>query len=293
MQYVLYLVFRGVIFLFRMMPFRLVYALSDFFYLIIYHVVGYRKEVVYKNLRNSFPEKSEEEINVIARKFYHHFCDVFLESAKVFTVPTEEVVRRYRFTNTEYLDGLADAGISAICVAGHYNNWEWGGIVASRQMKLRAIGFYKPLSNRYIDQYVARNRFRGRSRVASIEQTQHTFKEYSDVPSIFYMIADQSPPNVRMAYWVTFLHQDTAVLFGPERYARTLKLPVVYADVVKIRRGYYTVKFITLADDPASTKTGEITQKYMQLLEASINKHPEFYLWSHRRWKHKRVTSDG
>lgn len=288
MQYLLYLIFRWNVFFFRLLPFRLVYAFSDFIYLIVYYVARYRRGVVYNNLKNSFPEKSEEEIRTITKGFYHHFCDVLLESIKIVTVSDKEVVARYRFKDVEHMDKLAEEGIPAICVAGHYNNWEWGGLAADTQLKHRAIGFYKPLSNKYIDAFVARNRSRGRSRVASIERTQQTFQEYADIPSIFYMIADQSPPSPRMVHWVTFMNQDTAVLSGPERYARSLNLPVVYADIVKIRRGWYEVTFPMLCADPKSTKTGEITAKYMQMLENSIRRNPQYYLWSHRRWKHKR-----
>ncbi|MGE5424335.1 MAG: lysophospholipid acyltransferase family protein [Syntrophothermus sp.] len=288
MQYLVYLIFRWNVFLFRLMPFRLVYLLSDMVYFFLYHVARYRTEVVTRNLKASFPEKSEKELTRIKRRFYHHLCDVLMESVKVYHIPAEKLSKRYRFINPELPDSYADKGISMICVAGHYNNWEWGGIASAAQLKHRSIGFYKPLSNPYIDGFIAKHRAAGKNRVASIERTQHTFQEYADAPSIFYMIADQSPPSARMVHWCTFLNQDTAVISGPDRYARIMGMPVIYAEIAKIRRGYYEVEFKLLSEDPKSAKTGEITAKYMNALENSIKNNPPFYLWSHRRWKHKR-----
>lgn len=270
------------------MPFRMMYALSDFAFLIVYYVIGYRRKIVFQNLKNSFPEKSDEEILDITIKFYHHFCDVMLESVKVYSMPIGKVVERFRIPEPEEIDKLADQGKPFICVAGHYNNWEWGGIASEPQIKHRAIGFYKPLTNKYVDQYVARHRTRERNRVASIERTSQTFQQYSDFPSVFYMIADQSPPKPRMVHWVSFMNQETAVLPGPERYAKMLDYPVYFANIIKVKRGYYQLKFIPLTFHPKETKTGEISRMYMNMLEQNIRENPAFYLWSHRRWKLKR-----
>ncbi len=292
MQYLIYLIFRWTAFLFSLIPFRVVYMISDMAYLVVYHLVRYRRAIVYRNLKNSFPEKTEAEIAEVTRKFYHHFCDVMLESIKVYTMPDKEVVKRYLMKDSAELDRFAEDGRPGICVAGHYNNWEWGGIASESQIRHRGIGFYKPLSNHYIDAFVAKNRARGRNRVASIEQTHQTFKQYEDYPSLFLMIADQSPPQPRMVHWVTFMNQETAVLTGPERYARMFDYPVFYAHVVKLKRGYYDLQFILLCEHPKDAKAGEITAKYMNALETQIRENPAYYLWSHRRWKHKRPAGN-
>jgi KDO2-lipid IV(A) lauroyltransferase len=147
------------------------------------------------------------------------------------------------------------------------------------------VGFYKPLSNQHIDRYIQKTRVQGRSVLASITRTAETFNADWSEPAIFYMVADQSPSSARLAYWMPFLNQETAVLHGPEKYARVHNFPVVFAYSKKIRRGYYEVYFSMLAENPSELKTGEITRRYMKKLEEVIMARPEFYLWSHRRWK--------
>jgi KDO2-lipid IV(A) lauroyltransferase len=200
----------------------------------------------------------------------------------------EAVIRRYKFSNTGIPDEFYKKGQSVICVAGHYGNWEWAGIAAGKQLLHKPVGFYKPLSNSYIDQYIRQSRVRGRSQLASIARTGETFKTDWGEPAAFYMVADQSPSSTRLAYWVNFLNQDTAVLHGPEKYARVHNFPVVFASVKKIKRGFYSIDFKLLEAEPNQTKTGEITRRFMQMLEETINANPEYYLWSHRRWKLKR-----
>ncbi len=288
MNRVTYFLFRAFSVLFSFIPFRLLYGFSDFLYLITYYLVRYRRDVVFQNIRNSFPGKSEEEVKRIAKQFYHHFTDLFIESLKSFTMSEKDLVNRYRFSGTEILDEFYRQGKSAICVAGHYGNWEWGGVASGIQLKHKPVGFYKPLSNKYIDNYIQQTRVKGRSRLASILNTAETFNTDWGEPAIFYMVADQSPSSSRLAYWIEFLNQETAVLHGPEKYARVHNLPVVFAWTKKIKRGYYSVEFRLLEADPSITKTGEITTRYMKMLEAVILEQPQYYLWSHRRWKLKR-----
>ncbi|MEI6174121.1 MAG: lysophospholipid acyltransferase family protein [Bacteroidota bacterium] len=283
-----YFIFRFYILLFRFIPFRILFYFADMVFYLIYYVVGYRKQVVFSNLRNSFPEKSTEEITTIAKSFYHHLSDMLIESLKAFTMTEESVMKRYQYTNVEMLDDLYKKGQSVICIAGHYGNWEWGGLASGVQLMHKPVGFYKPLSNKYIDAYVQRSRVKGRSKLASITQTAETFQADYGEPAIFYMVADQSPSSPRLAYWVDFLNQDTAALHGPEKYARIYNLPVVFGTVIKVKRGYYRVDFSMLEPEPVKTKTGELTARFMKRLEEVIKAKPEYYLWSHRRWKLKR-----
>ena len=288
MNYITYLIFRSFIFLFRFIPFRMLYGFADLIFYLVYNIIGYRKQVVFENLRNSFPEKSEMEIERIAKEFYHHFADMLIESMKAFTMTEEAVIKRYKFISTVSADDFYKKGQPVICVAGHYANWEWAGIAAGKQMLHKPVGFYKPLSNKYIDRYIRMTRVQGRAKLASITKTSETFKTDWGEPAAFYMVADQSPSSVRLAYWVNFLNQDTAVLHGPEKYARVHNFPVVFTIVTRVKRGYYTVEFKMLETEPNQTKTGEITTRFMKILEEVIIKHPEYYLWSHRRWKLKR-----
>jgi Kdo2-lipid IVA lauroyltransferase/acyltransferase len=283
-----YFVFRFFVFLFRLLPFRMIYFLADIIFPLLYIVIRYRRKVVRKNLKNSFPEKSEKEIARITRQFYRHFCDVFFESVKSFSMKESAVCERYKFINSELTDRLYEEGRPVICVTGHFNNWEWGGIAAGSQMKHRPVGFYKPLSNKRVDSYVQKKRISGRSLLASITKTAETFQVFRNEPSIFLMIADQRPSSPRLAYWMKFLNQDTPVLHGPEKYARLNNYPIVYADVQKIKRGKYEVEFILIEENPTSSRTGEITKKFMAILEEKVREHPQYYLWSHNRWKFTR-----
>jgi len=290
MDYFIYLIFRIFISLFRFIPFRLLFGISDLICFLVYHVAGYRKAVVFDNLRKSFPNKSEAEIEKIAKGFYHHLADMLIESLKAFTMKEGEVVKRYQFYHTEFLDDFYRRGKQVIIVAGHYGNWEWAGIAAGTQMLHKPVGFYKPLSNKFIDRYVQKTRVQGRSKLASIVKTAETFKTDWGEPAAFYMVADQSPSSPRLAFWVDFMNQETATLHGPEKYARISGFPVAFAYVTKVNRGYYSIDFRMLEEDPGKTKTGEITGRFMKMLEEVIVAKPEYYLWSHRRWKLKRVA---
>jgi len=288
MDYLLYLIFRCFVALVSIIPFWILYFLSDMIFFLIYYVFGYRKKVVFDNLYRSFPEKSQNEIKSIAKGFYIHLSDILVESLKAFSLPEEEGARRFRFKPSELLEQFYKENRSVIVVAGHYNNWEWPGIAAGSQIFHKPVGFYKPMTNRYIDNFVKRIRVQGRSALVSINDTIMVFKTDWKEPAAFYMIADQSPSSIRLAYWVQFLNQETATLHGPEKYARIYNMPVVYCDVQKIKRGYYEAEFILLSENPSATKTGEITAQFMKILEDKILEHPQYYLWSHKRWKHKR-----
>jgi KDO2-lipid IV(A) lauroyltransferase len=288
MDYVIYLLFRYFVFWFHLIPFRLLYFCSDLLFYWFYYIHRYRKKIVFTNLRNAFPGKTEEEITAIARGFYHYMVDVLLESLKSFTMTEQAMIKRYKCHQPESLKKIYQEGRNVICVTGHYNNWEWGGVATGSQVLHKPVGFYKPLSNLYIDNYINRTRVRGRAILATIDHTASFFTREWQEPCLFYMVADQSPYSARLAHWVTFLNQDTAVLHGPEKYARIHNLPVVFARVDKIRRGFYEVRFILLSENPRETAPGEITGLFMHELEKEIMENPACYLWSHRRWKLKR-----
>ena len=290
MDRITYYIFRITILLVSIIPFKILYFLSDITYLILYYLIGYRKEVVNRNLKNSLSEKDDQEIKMLAKAFYHHMFDVLFESLKAFSMTEMAVVKRFHIKPSHYLEEVYRSGRSVIVVAGHYNNWEWPGIAAGSQLVHKPVGFYKPLANPYVDKYVKRTRVQGRSALVSISDTAAVFKKDWGEPAAYYMIADQSPPNARLAYWVRFLNQETATLHGPEKYSRIYNLPVVYCDVQKISRGKYETEFIPLCKNPSECNTGEITTKFMNMLEEKIRQKPQFYLWSHRRWKLNRNT---
>ncbi len=279
------------ILLVRLMPFRVMYLFSDFVYFLLYKVVGYRRKVVYENLKSSFPEKSQDEINALIRKFYHHLCDISLESIKGFTMGPKEIVKRHHILNPELADYYYDLGKSAIAVPGHYNNWEWGSLSPGLQLKYPISGFYKPMSNKHTDAYAKQHRAKFGTKLISIKLTARAFEDMKEIPTAYIMAADQSPSNLKECYWIYFLHRETAWLHGPEKYARKYNIPVIYVDIRKVKRGYYDLELRVLTDNPESLPDGEITRRYAEQLEKSILNEPAYWLWSHKRWKHEREKS--
>jgi Kdo2-lipid IVA lauroyltransferase/acyltransferase len=276
------------ILLIRILPFRLLYLVSDFAYLVIYYLVGYRRKVVVSNLQSSFPGKTSAEIKALTKKYYHHLCDISVESLKGFSMNPKEIIRRHHILNPELADHYFDKGISTIAVPGHYNNWEWGSLSPGLQMKYPIVGFYKPMSNKLLDAYAKHHRAKFNTRLASIRETGITFEELASTPTAYIMASDQSPTNLKDCYWFDFLNHDTPWLHGPEKYARKYNLPVVYVDIQKVKRGFYELKMVLLTENPSALPDGEITRLYSQHLEKSILQEPAYWLWSHKRWKHSR-----
>ncbi len=291
MQYLLYLIFLFSIYFMAIIPFWLLYQFSNILAFLFNYVFQYRKKVIITNLRNSFPEKSDKEINRIARKAYKNLTDIIVESIKGYTISDKEIQKRFKIKNPELLNEYFYSGQSAICVTAHYGNWEWGAIAGSLQIKHKSIAIYKPLTNKYIDAFIKRRRAENGTLLKSIQKTTETFKKYKNQTCIYILVADQSPSAVKKAYWIDFLNQDTACLHGPEKHARNNNYPVFFLNIQRIKRGYYELTVEKLLEEPAITREGEITQKYMRRLEEIIKEKPENWLWSHKRWKRKRKAA--
>ena len=286
-----YVFFRITIFVFWLIPFWLLYIFSDFVYFLFFRVLKYRKEIEFANLRNSFPEKSELEILEIAKGFYHNLSDITLESIKGLTMGKKELDRRYKVINLELEKELFDNGKGVIGIGSHYANWEWGALSFSLQFIHEPYGFYKPLSNKIIDNYIRKSRAAWGMNLVPINKTYYHFQKKFEKKAMHILISDQSPSNLKKAHWINFLNQDTACLHGADVYAREMNLPVFYGDVQRIKRGFYEVKLIVVENNPTGTKEGEITAKFNKILEDIIIKKPENWLWSHKRWKHKRENN--
>ncbi|MBN8694064.1 MAG: lysophospholipid acyltransferase family protein [Bacteroidetes bacterium] len=280
------------IYLISIIPFPLFYGVSDFFYVLLYYVIGYRKKVVYQNLKNSFPEKTHEELKTIERKFYRYLCDLFLETFKTLTISKKEAINRCAFTQqtTDLFNKLNDEKKSCIIVMGHYGNWEWAGNTFSLLLKQQLYVIYHPLTNKQFNNlmYKMRTRF-GNKLYAMREVMREMIKNRNEINATAF-IADQTPPP-EGAYWTTFLNQDTPVFVGTEKIAQKLNYPIVYVTVSRPKRGHYLVNAEILVNEPKSTKEGEISELHTRRLEEDIKKQPEIWLWSHRRWKHKRPTA--
>jgi len=274
-----------------LLPFPLLYVVSDFFYLVIYRILGYRKQVVLTNLRNSFPEKSEAEVRAIAARFYQWFCDLTLETLKTLTVKPEAVRKRVTFEGIDILRGYARQNRSIILVLGHYGNWELAGARYSQEKDIPQLYvIYHPLANPHFDRLMHRMRTRHGTKLYKMREASKDMLRDKDQLTATAFIADQTPSPSR-AYWTTFLGQDTPVFMGTETLARKLDKPVVYICITRPKRGYYQMKMETLVADPKATRIGEITEVHTRRLEADIKKSPELWLWTHRRWKHRRPSS--
>lgn len=268
-------------------PFPLLFGFSNLLRFFVYRIFGYRRSVVIKNLEGSFPDKSKQEIERLSSLFYKNLTDVILEGVKGFTMSRRQVIKRHRIINPEVLEQFYQSRQSVIGVTGHYANWEWGTLSASLQTKFNVVAFYKQMNNKYIDRFARWSRARFGTTLASIKETSLTFERFKNTPTIFLMAADQGMPKyfVDRAYWVQFLNRDTAFLHGLEKHARLNNLPIIYTDIQRVKRGYYTIELSVLTTNPNELEDGKLTEMYARKLEAIILKKPEDWLWSHRRWK--------
>ena len=270
-----------------LLPYPLLYLISDIIFLIMYRVIGYRKEVVLANLRNSFPNKSKQELKKIMSDFYRHLCDIIMESVKGFTISEKQLRKRLIIKNPEFSNYFADKRQSIIFVGGHYNNWEICAQAFAMYSNHKCIGIYKPLSNAFINDKIYTSRSKYGMHLISMKQTKKSFED-GDEPKAIVFGSDQNPANPKRAHWVQFLNQDTGVLFGVERYAKEYDWPVVFVSINKKKRGYYEVEYSLVTDKPNKEPHGKITEDFTKRLEQDIINQPQYWLWSHKRWKNKR-----
>lgn len=288
MNPIIYSIFHSTIALLTLSPFWLLYRISDMFYLLLYHVLGYRKKTVFENLKNAFPNKTDKEVTEIAKKFFKYFCDLTLETFKTLTMSKKQAMNRCTFDadSLRLFDKLYNENKDIIIVLGHYGNWEYGGTSFNSYCKQDLNVIYKPLSNKYFDKLIHNMRTRWDSKLIPMKETYETMKSTKGTNSATAFIADQTP-SPENAYWTTFLNQKTPVFWGTERIARKLDYPIVYMVIKRIKRGYYKIFAEMLIENPRDTKEGEISEAHTRRLEKDIIAQPEFWLWSHRRWKHK------
>jgi KDO2-lipid IV(A) lauroyltransferase len=274
-------------------PFWLIHINSRIIYFLAFKIIGYRKNVVRENIRNSFPGKSSGERKKIENEFFKNLADTLLEGFKIFTISKKNLVKHISCKNPEVLNAFYDKGKSVIIAVGHYNSWELMLTGFNTFIKHKAVVIYQPLSNSFLDKKLRDARSERGTIMLPAKETKNFFQTPSEDLYATVFAIDQSPPNPERAYWMKFLNQDTPVLFGTEKYAKDFKLPVVYARLVKIKRGYYQLEFETAVEEPSKTQYGEITEKVTHLLEKDIIASPEAWLWSHKRWKHKRDKGQG
>jgi Kdo2-lipid IVA lauroyltransferase/acyltransferase len=287
-KFIAFYIFYALNWLITLLPLRVLYIFSDLFYVVLYYIIGYRKKVVEENLKNSFPEKTNKELNSIKKKFYKHLCDLFIENLAMMHLNKKQITKRLKYKNIEILQRLYKEKKNVIGVFGHYNNWEY---LCNFPLivPFTTLPIYKQLNNKYFDGFY----YKIRSKFGAIPMAMHqTLREISywkekGNPLLVACIADQSPMKHEIQYWTTFLNQPTPVYLGAEKIARKSPWAVVYINIRKIKRGYYEADVELITEDGTKTAPHEITEKHVKALEKTIRTNPEFWLWSHRRWKHK------
>ncbi len=271
------------------LPVKGLYALADFIQFLMYYVVKYRKSVVFDNLKKSFPEKTEQEIRTIAKQFYRNFADIIVEQLRLRTMTHEEALNVVHFDNYALLEKYFNEGKNVIAVAGHTGNWEWLGAMALvEHTPFRVIVAAKPQTNKGFSNYIFNIRKRFGAEVISFKHTFKAVLKKTDKPTITLLVADQSPTKQSIEFWTPFLHRETPVFLGPEKMAVYLNCPVVYINSQRIKRGQYNLEVIPICEHPRLLPEYEITKIHVKLLEQAIHKHPDNWLWSHKRWKHKK-----
>jgi KDO2-lipid IV(A) lauroyltransferase len=279
----LYIIFFPILWLISLLPLNVLYIIAKGFYFLVYYVFGYRKTVVLQNLKNSFPEKSNKEIINISKSFYKHFCNLFFEIIK----------QRIKFKNPEILTELYSQGKSCMIVAAHYGNWEWTAALADCT-KYKTMSVYKPLTNKPLEDLLSRMRTRFGAEVVPMSQAIRTIINYRNAkqPTLAYFIADQTPMFHHTQYWTKFLNQETPVYLGVEKIARQFNMAVLFFKILKTAKGKYEVEIIKLFDDVSKVAEFEVTEAHVSILEQTIIENPQYWLWTHRRWKWSHLASE-
>ncbi len=273
-------------------PYALLYGASAMLSLVVMRGIGYRRAVIRGNLKRSFPEQSEGELKAIEREFGRHFGDLVVEVIKHFTVREEVVAERMRYTGTEVLDRLHAAGRHVVIAGGHLNNWELYAVTADRPLLHQVTAIYKRLSDPHMDRVMRASRERfGLKMIPTIEAKEwgkERLQPEAQPKQAVVFGFDQSPADPKKSWWTTFLHQETAWYWGLEQFAREHDMPVVFGHITKVSRGHYACHYELVTDSPHSLSEGDILRRCIDLLEADIRKEPAHWLWTHKRWKHRR-----
>ncbi len=274
-------------YLFSLLPFWFLYLVSDGLYVFIYYVAKYRRRVVRENLKNSFPDKSEAELLKIEKQYFRYMGDLLVETFKMISISEKELRTRMHMKNPEIVEHYFSQGKSIIAAAGHYGNWEMSALAFGMLTKNKTIIVYKPLTNPRFDAFLNKQRARFGSMLVTMKQTLRTMISLKDERTVSVLASDQTPGVNEVTYFTTFLNQPTAVFLGIEKIAKMTDAAVVFYRIECVKRGYYTYELVPLVDNPKETAQYEITNMQVGYLEKQIQETPQYWLWSHRRWKFK------
>lgn len=274
------------------LPFGALYVLSDIVFGVLYYIVKYRRRVVRMNLEKSFPEKSETELRQIERDFYHFLCDYGVESLKLLTIKPEEMMRHMQFENCEAVDSALDTHDFVFVYLGHYGNWEWVSSLPLWLHPRTTLGeLYRPLKNKTMDDlFIEMREHHGAKCISKYDALREIMRLKAEGrKSVIGFVADQTPRPENTHLWMDFLHQDTPIFTGTERIAKKVNASVFFLDIKRISRGHYCGTFKPIADDPKAFPDFKISEVCTRKLETMIQRQPAYWLWSHKRWKHKRT----
>lgn len=267
------------------LPLWLLFGLSNFLYYPIYYIFKYRRKIVRKNLLNSFPEKPLSEIIRIEKRFYQFFTDLMVEILKLSSISEKNLLKRVKMNRFDLVEAYFKKGESALACSGHYGNWEMAMIAAGIQFSATAHVIYKPIRNKSFESWFNKLRTRFGNVLVPMRQTLRQVVAVRNEISLFCFASDQSPSRSEVQHRLNFMHQSTAVLLGLEKIAKQTNRPVFYFDIRRVKRGYYEIDCIPLCLNPSTSEEYEITTLFFENLEKSIEKAPEYWLWSHNRWK--------
>lgn len=286
MQAIAFYLFYPLLWFISKLPARLTYLLSDFAFLIIYYVIGYRKKVIISNLKVAFPEKTDIELKELCKKTTQHFCDSFIEVIMSMSMSHKEMLSRFEYTNLELIHQFRAQNRPIVVMFGHQASYEWT-MCLDGLVDYKIIAVYKPLANKYFNRLIVSIRQKFNSTMITMREASNSISKsiLSGEMAMYGLVADQSPARYRAQHFTTFFNKTSAVFMGSEKLAKAHDTAVVYLAVEKVKRGHYKATFQTITEHAAQTKDWEITDTFFDLLEKQIRKQPEYYLWSHKRWK--------
>jgi KDO2-lipid IV(A) lauroyltransferase len=278
--------------LLSLLPMKVLYRISDVLFFFVFHVFLYRRTVVKRNMYMSFPHYSNAKIREIEYGFYRHFCDLLVENIKSSNISPQELSERVTLNNFEVLEKLHQSGKSFAGIIGHLGNWEWTILRISQMANFPVSAMYQPSSSKRFDRWMKKNRARFGANLISTQELRSLLHSIDKQPIGIGFLADQGPVNVQNALWMYFMKQVTPVYKGVEKIARNKHLAVLYLHVKKTDRGYYSIDFELITDQPDSLPENEITFTHTKMLESNILEQPEIWLWSHRRWKRNHLIPE-
>jgi len=289
MQFLVFILLYPILWLISILPFRLLYAFSDGVYALVYNIIGYRKKIVRENIAMALPHLSTEERLVIEKKFYHHMCDMFLEMIKTMSISKEEMDKRYTFTNIDLYLELEKKQKSIAVLMAHYASYEWA-ISMNSIINFEGFAIYKKIANKYFDKLVRDIRSKFKATLITNRETISVIEKNAknNHLGIYGFASDQSPQLSKTHHWTTFMGIETPVHTGAEMLAKRFDMNVIFLKTRKVKRGYYEATFEYLVDNPKEVPNYQISDEFLRRVEKQILEAPEYYLWTHKRWKHKR-----